>query len=35
MEKHGGQSSGVEDDIWGLGGGVRAVASAAQCNQSS
>jgi hypothetical protein len=30
-----GKAMGLEDDIWGLRGGVRAVASNVQCNESS
>ena len=30
-----GKATGLEDDIWGLGGGVRVVAFNVQCNESS
>jgi hypothetical protein len=30
-----GKTTGMEDDIWGLGGGVRAAACNVQCNESS
>ena len=30
-----GKAMGLEDDIWGLGEGVRAVAYNVQCNESS